>query len=416
MMKRGNWWPGLTSKVSKGRLAVVGLCGSLAAFGFGRFAYTALLPPMQSDLRLSYSTAGWLASANLIAYLVGAMAAGSLTRRVGPRMLLMVAMSAICIPLFGLWLSAAYATLVAFMVLLGFLGALLWIAVIAMLTGPSVPSAQRGGLVGLTALGSGGGIPVVAALVTGLRIDQDPARWRVAWLAMGLISVALAVVTLWVVHAGADHSANVALEPGAQHRSVLDDAHRPTARRIWLIYGMYGFGYSIFVTFAVAFLRLHVSSGASLGIWALLGLSAGIGGLLIGQGSDRWGRVPILALSLTVTAVAAGLPIWTSSPPAVLVSVTVFGFPMVGVGSVVAAYLGDLFSDAARSGSMFATATVLFGVGQGAGPAVAGPLIDSTGSFTAPFIMSSVTLVAAALVASRLPRARTGSQGATCTS
>jgi predicted MFS family arabinose efflux permease len=406
----------LTSKASKGRLAVIGLCGSLAAFGFGRFAYTALLPPMQANLHLSYSSAGWLASANLIAYLIGAMAAGSLTRRVGAGTLLMAAMSAICIPLFGLWLSPSYAALIASMALLGFLGALLWIAVIAMLTGPSVPSAQRGGLVGLTALGSGGGIPVVAALVTVLHADQDPARWRVAWLAMGLISAVLTVVTVWAVVTGGNVRTDTSAEPGARRSSVLDDPNRPTARRIWLIYGMYGFGYSMFVTFAVAFLRLHVSAGASLGIWALLGLSAGIGGLLIGQGSDRWGRVPILALSLTVTGVAAGLPIWTSSLPAVLGSVTVFGFPMVGVGTVVAAYIGDLFSDAARSASMFATATVLFGVGQGAGPAVAGPLIDRTGSFTAPFILSSVTLLAAAVVASRLPRARSGSQGATSTS
>ena len=393
---------------------MAGLCGSLAAFGFGRFAYTALLPPMRTDLALSYSAAGWLASANLIAYLIGAMAAGTLTGRAGSQRLLQTAIIAVCLPLFGLSVSRAYALLVVFMALLGFISALLWIAVVALLTGPSVPAGQRGALLGLTALGSGWGIPVVAVLVTVLRVNQDPSRWQAAWLVMGLATVILAAGTWWAVRPAGGSRAHPHANSPSPHRSMLNDLRERPARRICLIYGMYGFGYSVFVTFAVAFLRLHVSAGASLGIWAFLGLSAGVGGLLIGQGSDRWSKGLILSISLVATGVAAGLPIWTSSLPAVIISVIGFGFPMIGIGTVVAAYLGDLFSDAARSGSLFATATVLFGLGQGAGPGVAGLLIDSTGSFTLPFILSSGTLLVAAAVASRLPPARAEIGGTTC--
>jgi predicted MFS family arabinose efflux permease len=390
---------------------VAGLCGSLAAFGFGRFAYTALLPPMRTDLALSYSAAGWLASANLIAYLIGAVAAGTLTGKAGPQRLLQTAITAVCLPLIGLSVSRAYALLVVFMALLGFISALLWIAVVALLTGPSVPAGQRGALLGLTALGSGWGIPVVAVLVIVLRVNQDPSRWQAAWLVMGLATAGLAAGTWWAIRPAGGSRSHPQERPASPRRSMLNDLRERPARRICLIYGMYGFGYSVFVTFAVAFLRLHVSAGASLGIWAFLGLSAGVGGLLIGQGSDRWSKGLILSLSLVATGIAAGLPIWTSSLAAVIISVIGFGFPMIGIGTVVAAYLGDLFSDAARSGSLFATATVLFGLGQGAGPGVAGLLIDSTGSFTLPFILSSGTLLVAAAVASRLPPARPRSEG-----
>lgn len=393
---------------------MAGLCGSLAAFGFGRFAYTALLPPMRTDLALSYSAAGWLASANLIAYLIGAVAAGTLTGKAGSQRLLQSAITAVCVPLIGLSVSRAYALLVVFMALLGFISALLWIAVVALLTGPSVPAGQRGALLGLTALGSGWGIPVVAVLVTVLQVNQDPSRWRAAWLVMGLATVMLAAGTWWAVRPAGGSRAQPHANFASPRRSILNDLRERSARRICLIYGMYGFGYSVFVTFAVAFLRLHVSAGASLGIWAFLGLSAGVGGLLIGQGSDRWRKGLILSMSLVATGIAAGLPIWTSSLPVVIISVIGFGFPMIGIGTVVAAYLGDLFSDAARSGSLFATATVLFGLGQGAGPGVAGLLIDSTGSFTLPFILSSGTLLVAAAVASRLPPARAEIGGTTC--
>jgi MFS family permease len=392
MMKPGSWRRVLGTTVSKRRLAAIGLCGALAAFGFGRFAYTALLPPMRTDLTLSYSAAGWLASANLIAYLFGAAAAGMLMRKAGPQRILPAAMTIICLPLIGLSVSRAYAALIVFMALLGVVSAFLWIAVVALLTGPSVPALERGGLVGLTALGSGWGIPVVAILVTVLRVNQDPSRWHAAWLAMGVLSAVLAAGTWWAIHGAGDSQPAPPASPGGQRLSMIGELRGRPARRICVIYGIYGFGYSVFVTFAVAFLRLHVSAGASLGIWALLGLSAGVGGLLIGRGSDRWGRGPV-----------------------VIISVIGFGFPMIGVGTVVAAYLGDLFHDTARSGRLFATATVLFGVGQGVGPGLAGPLIDSTGSFTVPFIMSSVTLLVAAAAASRLPAAhRIG--GVTCSS
>jgi MFS family permease len=413
MMKPGSWRRVLGTTVSKRRLAAIGLCGALAAFGFGRFAYTALLPPMRTDLTLSYSAAGWLASANLIAYLFGAAAAGMLMRKAGPQRILPAAMTIICLPLIGLSVSRAYAALIVFMALLGVVSAFLWIAVVALLTGPSVPAGERGGLVGLTALGSGWGIPVVAILVTVLRVNQDPSRWHTAWLAMGVLSAVLAAGTWWAIHGAGGSQPVRPASPGGQRLSMVGELRGRPARWICVIYGIYGFGYSVFVTFAVAFLRLHVSAGASLGIWALLGLSAGVGGLLIGRGSDRWGRGPILTVSLVATGVAAGLPIWATSLPIVIISVIGFGFPMIGVGTVVAAYLGDLFHDTARSGRLFATATVLFGVGQGVGPGLAGPLIDSTGSFTVPFIMSSVTLLVAAAAASRLPSAhRIG--GATC--
>ena len=61
-----------------------------AALGLGRFGYAALLPPMQADLGLSNTEAGALASWNLGAYVVVAVAAGLLSTRVGARRLVPV--------------------------------------------------------------------------------------------------------------------------------------------------------------------------------------------------------------------------------------------------------------------------------------------------------------------------------------
>ncbi|HRP97548.1 MAG TPA: YbfB/YjiJ family MFS transporter, partial [Rhodocyclaceae bacterium] len=66
--------------------AIGGLVALAIAMGIGRFAFTPILPMMQADGVLSLREGGWLASANYLGYLVGALLAGR--RGGGPRALL----------------------------------------------------------------------------------------------------------------------------------------------------------------------------------------------------------------------------------------------------------------------------------------------------------------------------------------
>src|SRR5688572_10450456 len=57
------------------RIAIAGLAALAIAMGVGRFAFTPLLPMMRVDAGLSVADGGWLASANYLGYLLGAMSA-----------------------------------------------------------------------------------------------------------------------------------------------------------------------------------------------------------------------------------------------------------------------------------------------------------------------------------------------------
>ncbi len=69
------------------RIALAGMVSLAVAMGIGRFAFTPLLPMMLSDGVIDLATSSWLASANYLGYLVGALlctfqplAAGFLSR------------------------------------------------------------------------------------------------------------------------------------------------------------------------------------------------------------------------------------------------------------------------------------------------------------------------------------------------
>ena len=57
------------------RVAFAALAALAIAMGIGRFAFTPILPMMQQDSGLSVSDGGWLASANYLGYLIGALSA-----------------------------------------------------------------------------------------------------------------------------------------------------------------------------------------------------------------------------------------------------------------------------------------------------------------------------------------------------
>src|SRR6187431_1789662 len=63
----------MSVSLGPGRVVLAGMIALAVAMGIGRFAFTPLLPMMLSDGVVNLAAASWLASANYLGYLAGAL-------------------------------------------------------------------------------------------------------------------------------------------------------------------------------------------------------------------------------------------------------------------------------------------------------------------------------------------------------
>jgi predicted MFS family arabinose efflux permease len=280
------------------------------------------------------------------------------------------------------------------MLFAGLGGAAIWVPAPG-IVGASVAPTRRGAAVGLVNLGIGVGMVVGTFLARLARDWWGPDAWRWVWAIQGAVALVAFVAALVVLRLGT-------AGPVAPPR-LTALRHVPGWLPYTGSYFLFGFGYIVTITYVVASL-LDSGFGAAhaADVYALLGVGAIFGGVLMGRLSDHLGRRQAMILGYALTAACPLLLLAQREPYAAVAS---FGFGLTFSGSVavVAAYLADM----ARPGEFppaFGAATVAFGAAQALGPQVGGVLVDRTDGFTATFVLSAVTLGAAALLAAAMPR------------
>jgi predicted MFS family arabinose efflux permease len=370
---------------------LVALAGSIAlaaALGIGRFVFTPILPPMVEALGFSKSTAGLIASANFLGYLIGALLVASpifgSSRRVS--LLSALVMSAITTGAMGLTNS------VALFVGLRFVGGVASAFVLVLTSALVLQRLAASGRTGLSALcfaGVGIGIAVSAMLVAAmLRAGQN---WQSLWLASGALSLFAAIV------------ASVLLRP----RSVLarrdEEEKRPTTRnliRLIAAYGLFGFGYVITATFLVAIVRTTATiRSLEPIIWLVFGFAAAPSVVLWTRVARSLGGSWAFALACLIEAIGVAASVVWQTETGIFISAVLVGGTFMGLTA-----LGLIQARALAAGDprrVLAYMTGAFGTGQIIGPTFAGVLSDQLGSFTVPSIVAVVALIVAALLAHR---------------
>jgi MFS family permease len=147
----------------------------------------------------------------------------------------------------------------------------------------------------------------------------------------------------------------------------------------------------MYMTFSVAYLTSEVGlTPKSAGrMFAVLGLFSIISGVLWGSISDLFGRKWGSLLAYLALAGSYLIFALCRAVPAFYVSSVVFGLTLSSLPTIVAAGAGDAMGGRLAPAAL-GFITLLFGIGQSLGPAIAGWIKDGTGTFVGAFVLAFI--------------------------
>ena len=413
--------------------AALGLAGLLSlsvAMGFGRFSFTPMLPLMIADGQADIASGGWIAAANYVGYLVGALTAGPLARHplrmarlaLGLTLLLLAAMA---LPL-GPWGWAVVRTLAGAASAWAFVATSVWcLGALAQRSLPEGPSGWSSGFY------AGVGIGIMLTGFYCMAAASAGVGAASLWLQLAGLGAVLIVPVMRVMRGlQASQAGGAAAATGVVSAPAAIEAHARTAKLVdrppvsapashalmaagastasaglWsprmrplaVAYGLFGFGYILPATFLPALARTLVPDPRLFGLtWPLWGLAALLSVLLAVWWLRHASRLRVWAVTQALMGVGALAPsLWLSGWTIALSALLVGGTFMVMT-------LAAVQEARVRGGAtVLPRMTAAFALGQIVGPVLANALghlpgLDATTSMNLALQIAAASLLVSA--------------------
>ena len=366
-------------------VALAGLTALAVAMGIGRFAFTPILPMMQEDAGVSIAMGGWLASANYVGYLAGALSV--IWWRIGATTGIRVGLATIGLATLAMGLEHHVGVWLVLRALAGVASAWVLIYVSAWCL-DSLASLGRPALGSTVYAGVGAGIALAGAVCLGLmHAGAGSAR---AWIVLGALAIVLSL-GIWTVFRPRVGSPAADGERSGSRGMVWDRE----SLRLVLCYGAFGFGYIIPATFLPVMAKQVVRDPAVFGwSWPIFGAAAMGSTLATAMLRGFITNRRLWIASHLVMAFGVALPIiGPGIVPIMLAALFVGGTFMVitMVGMQEARSVAG-----ARATGLMAAMTAAFALGQIAGPISVSLVVGAGGSVSAALMIASVFLVVSA--------------------
>ncbi|MBN9586838.1 MAG: MFS transporter [Afipia sp. 62-7] len=357
-----------------------GLIALAVAMGIGRFAFTPLLPLMQQDAGLTLTQGGWLATANYVGYLAGAVTCISAPPR--PTRAVQWGLAAIAVSTFGMPLTDHFWFWFALRFVAGAASAFVLVGVSAWAM-PILAHLGKSAWSGRVFSGVGAGI-----CFTGLiSLVAAVTAWgsRATWICLG-VTAAIFTSALWS-----------RLTSNPAQPSIMADVERaPLSRQAWiaaLCYGVFGYGYIIPATFLPALAREAIANPSVFGwVWPVFGAAAALSTALAARLLPAHSPRRLWAHGQWVLAVGVIAPVLT-------VNLYVLMFSALCVGGTFMVITMAGIQEARRLGGMqgprlIAAFTAAFALGQ-----IVGPLTVTLfhGSLIWPSLLAALALAASSV-------------------
>ncbi|HYL19824.1 MAG TPA: YbfB/YjiJ family MFS transporter [Burkholderiales bacterium] len=372
-----------------------GILGLLVAMGVGRFAFTLLLPLMQSEAGFSPRVAGWLAAANYFGYFVGSLTATFWPAGRSTRGALLGAFVVSTVTTIGMGLTQSIGLWIGLRFLSGAASA--WVFVfVSTLVLTHLRDAGNAGAAGWMYGGLGIGIAVTSLLVLALPI-RDSAT---LWILFGALSAIVLILSASALPAKPSTGA-----VASQTRQAAPARVHSGRGLLLLAYTLEGIGYIVSATFIVAV--IHSARGnyeAGAWAWVVVGL-AGIPACVLWTRRADY-RTLLSRLALGYWIQASGIVAVAVAPASVIaatISAATLGATLTGIVMLTMVLAPRLDPEHPRR--TVGQLTIGFSVGQMLGPVLAGYTADFTGSYGPALLGSAALLVVSALATHAMIRA-----------
>lgn len=385
-------------------IALAGAVSLAVAMGIGRFAFTPLLPMMLADASVDLHAASWLASANYLGYLAGALLC-TFQPWIWARVPGLPAVNAPALVRGGLVATALLTLgmalpLPAAWPLLRFAAGVASAVVFVYTSGWCLAQLARHGasaLGGAIYTGPGAGI-VVSGLMVGTMVTW---HWHASngWIVFGLLAFLL-TASIWRTFRGSPPAAAHATAPAAASAPAAAGAPAvqpaPPARvshgpaevaSLAFAYGLAGFGYIITATFLPVIARGVLPGSPWLDyFWPIFGAGVVIGALIATQLRVSGDLRRLLAVAFVIQAAGIGASLWSPTLAGFAVGSLLLGLPFTAITFFAMQEVRRI--EPVHPASMMGLLTAIYGIGQIVGPPLASSMLRVTGSERAGFSLS----------------------------
>jgi len=376
---------------------VVVFAGTLTIFsclGLGRFGLGMLLPSMGADLGLTYTQMGAISTANFIGYLAAVGTSPFMIKRLGESKTIVLGLFLVAGSMVVVSQGGSYIWIMAFYTLTGF-GSGAANVPMMVLVPHWYAKTYRGRAAGFMVIGSGFAIIFSGLFIPAVNEAIGPEGWRTGWATLGGLSAVVALIN-WGLLRDRPEILGLPLlgqekedaKAAASGKKQGDPTMTPKQAiiHLGLLYMMFGATYITYGTFIVtAMVEERGFTEAAAGqVWSWIGLFSLVSGPLFGTLSDKLGRRAGLLAVFSVQTCAYILVTLHLGSGSLYASIALYGIAVWSIPSIMAAAVGD-YVGPEKAAAAFSTITFFFAVGQTVGPATAGALADSMGTFDVSF-------------------------------
>ena len=366
-------------------LILTGIAALTIAVGIGRFSYTPILPYMISELNLTTTEAGLIASSNYLGYLLGSLIPIFPQFPKNIRSIFIYSIFISIISLFAMGLTNTFEVFILIRFIHGIFSAF------ALILGTSliVSHVQKKGKIFLgTAHFSGVGLGMALSAIVVSYLGFLNFTWDELWFSIGILAI---VLSFQIIKFTPIQKAEVKYNLKSKNKTSLGFS------LITISYGLYGFGYVAFGTFISTMSRLTPGlEKTEPYVWFVVGVTGIPSVFFWNWFGSKIGNDIGLFLANLILGLGVLFSVLINNEFGIFISCILFGLSFVPITSMCLLEGQERFS-----GSFIVSTAILtfsFSIGQMIGPYLSGLLTDYYGSFFFSMIISGIVLIFGSLL------------------